>query len=111
MSWTGSERQRREQGGCRPPTTTALPSVPRYRIPAGTRAFLRLATETTWHGWTTRRECCFDRREWYEKGWYVFRTGGYLLRVHRSKVVHGEDGQPRAFPRPKKTRKPRRCRR
>jgi hypothetical protein len=47
--------------------------------------------EYTWRPHRTRLALGFERHEGYRDGTYTFREQGYLVRVHRSHVLHRED--------------------
>src|SRR5262245_28761952 len=91
MSWTGSEAQRRAYSGkCelrrRPPV-----SVPRFNIPKGTSVVVSRVSPLRWQKYVTKKELSFERYEDYEDRTYQFRERGFLIRVHRSRVVHRDD--------------------
>lgn len=90
MDWTGSAQQRREQGGCKPPTQPPN-KTPRYIIPSGTRVKIRRVEETAWRPYATTKQLGFYRYEKYERHarTYVFRDAGYLLRIPAKSVQHG----------------------
>jgi hypothetical protein len=90
QSWTGSERQRREQGGCRPPKH-APNTTPRYLVRAGTRVEVRRADRNNWSEYVTQQDASFERHLRYDNRHYYFREGAYELRVHRSLVRHRAD--------------------
>ena len=91
-SWTGSERQRREQGVCRPPKHKPN-TTPRFMVRAGTRVEVRRADRNRWFEYVTQRDLRFERRLRYADYHYFFREGAYELRVHRSRVDHRADAQ------------------
>jgi hypothetical protein len=93
-SWTGTERQRREQGVCLPPARPAV-RVPRFLIPAGSSVRVSRVSRLCWRPHFTRKELHFERHEGYRNGQYTFRHQGYLISVWRGLVHHREDGYPR----------------
>jgi len=81
--WTGSSKQRKPQGTCEPPKTTAS-TQSRFEIPAGTIVEVTHISNRKWKPFTTTRHLSFDRYELYSKGKYQFREEDYLLRCpHR----------------------------
>ena len=90
QSWTGSENQRREQGGCRPPTH-APNKTPRYFIAAGTPVTVRRADQNHWLDYVTQQDVSFEQRLRYDNRHYYFRKGAYEMCVHRSLVRHRAD--------------------
>lgn len=97
MSWTGSERQRKEQGQCKPPVY-APRFTPRFRIPAGTELSVCAVSDSRmqWQRHVTKRELAFERYEKHDSGAYVFRELGYFILVRASKVTHrSRDGAAR----------------
>lgn len=90
--WSGSERQRKPQGECRPPSRPAnLQS--KFTIPAGTKVLIQPITDPCklWSH-TTTRELGFDKCEGNENGEGKFREQGYFLFVRWSLVVRREGG-------------------
>jgi hypothetical protein len=86
-SWTGSESQRRPQGLCLPPTTTAN-ETPRFLIRAGTMVSVQRFNESmSWYGHMTRMDIGFERWEGREDGQFTFRHEGYFIRVPSRKVI------------------------
>lgn len=87
-SWSGSERERREQMPCSPPSV-ATRFTPRFRIPAGTAVQVCEVVDSGkhWMNYTTKREIGFERYEYAECGEYVFRESGYFVRVRFNRVI------------------------
>lgn len=84
-SWTGSETQRREQGGCKPPTAPPN-TTPRYTIQAKTPCQIRRVTETKWQSYVTRGTTHYDRCEGKPRSFLIFRLEGYQIRVLARRV-------------------------
>jgi hypothetical protein len=86
--WSGPIGQQFEK--YRPPVTR-----PRFLIPAGTRVAVRNVIIDEWRACTTTKENGFERYETYTKdegvGYYQFRTGVWVMLVHRRFVIHRED--------------------
>lgn len=92
-SWLGTEgERRRERGLCLPPSRPPV-AMPRFRVPAGTPCRVSKLTPLAWRDHVTRQELAFERFERYDAGAkvYEFRSQGWLIRVHRSRVIHRED--------------------
>jgi len=87
VSWTGSEKQRREQGICRPPVSPA-DRTPKYRIPAGTSVHIRRIGAVEWQPYVMKREQGFDRFESRVMRSLVFRTFGWQIRVSPRRVIN-----------------------
>lgn len=75
---------------CLPPTKKAK-AFPRFLVPDGTPCFFRNIRFSTWRTYTTKIELRFERFEKYRDGEYHFRYENYIIRVHRSRVIHRED--------------------
>lgn len=84
-SWSGSERERREQGVCLPPSKPPSKQS-RFFIPRGVSCAVRRVEESEWRGHVTTADHGFDRYERYDDGYYEFRLKGWLMLV-RSKYV------------------------
>ena len=97
VSWTGSEKCRKPQGTCTPPTREPK-DTPRFAVPAGVRCRVRPVREVDWRNHATARATGYERYESYDRRTkrYTFRLDGYLMCVHRRHVVHREDtyGRP-----------------
>jgi hypothetical protein len=91
-SWSGSEELRRPQGVCLPPTRPPV-SVPRFLIRAGTACSVSRVSPLRWRPHITTMDVGLERFERYDRDRkvYEFRHLGWLLRVHRRHVQHGED--------------------
>lgn len=89
MSWTGSETQRREQGGCSSGGYVGQ-LTPSYRINEGVEVLVCRVEDGFKHfqPHKLRRPLGFNKHEGYADGLYTFREQGYFVRVHRSRVVH-----------------------
>ena|SRR6516162_5856235 len=83
-SWSGSERQRRDQGNCLPRGQPA--GKKRFIIPVGTRLAITKLTPTRWIAHTTVVELGFDCWESYKDSYFTFRHLGYFILVHRDRV-------------------------
>jgi superfamily II DNA or RNA helicase len=91
-SWTQSERARKPQGSCLPPTTPPN-KTPRYFIKAGTPVIVTKIVPYSQHErpHQTKQDLAFERFETNRNGEYVFRHFGWAVRVNRGHVVHRED--------------------
>lgn len=83
--FTGSSKQRRAQGSCRPPTKPAV-NVPRFTIPAGSFVEITRVEKLAWKEYKTKLAVGAEKYESYRDFHYTFRVGAYLIRVHRSWV-------------------------
>ncbi len=92
-SWTGSERQRHERGGCLPPTNPPLKRAA-YTVPVGVKCLIKRTTANDWRQYTTTKELSFERFESYRGQRYEFRLKGWLMLVGRQYVIHREDTYP-----------------
>lgn len=78
--WTGSSRQRREQGLCLPPANKPNKTA-RFVIPAGTSVNIASVMNSRWFAYETRIDLEFSRFEQRKNGFYYFRHLGWLIRV------------------------------
>jgi hypothetical protein len=76
-------------------TVVPAKNRPRFLVPAGTRCAVRNVVRGEWLPFMTRKESGFERYERYERtpegAFYEFRSGVWVLLVHRRHVVHRED--------------------
>ena len=79
-SFCRSEKQRREQGGCEPPDIEPT-NEPRYEIPVGTRVQVRQVQGARWQRYTVCKTVTFRTPEEFQRGCYVVRHLGWLIRV------------------------------
>jgi hypothetical protein len=87
MDWTGSGKQRREQGICLPPA--AMPNrTPRLSIAAGTSVLICQVTDSNqrWRRYRTKQPLGFRRYEHCRHGQYTFRHLGWFIRVPIARV-------------------------
>lgn len=90
MSWTGSEKLRKEQGTCRPPKQ-APNKTPRFTIRPGTTVAIRkIEGSQGYIPSVTRVILTFEAYEHYDRArmLYTFRQDGYWLQIHPGKVIH-----------------------
>ncbi len=92
VSWTGSEKCRKPQGICLPPTREPT-HMPRFAVPPGVTCTIRPVRQTAWQNHVTARDTGYEKYESYDRRTkkYTFRLDGYLICVHRRDVVHRED--------------------
>jgi hypothetical protein len=97
VSWTGSEKCRKPQGICLPPTREPTHRQ-RFVVPADVECTVRPVREITWRKYVTANETGYEKCESYDPRTkkYTFRRYGYLMSVHRRHVVHRDDtyGRP-----------------
>ena len=77
MSWTGSEKQRREQGVCKPPAKVKLVYRVRGNSPCKIRRVANISNGVgPWRDYVSSHCNYFERTEYpksYRRGWFVFR--------------------------------------
>lgn len=86
-SWSGSETQRREQGGCTPAPKTDFGTI--YRIPSGTSVAYKMGGDDDWAPHITRIPLEFNEREDADSVYFYFRHCGYRIRVPQVSVTIG----------------------
>jgi hypothetical protein len=68
---------------------------PRFLIPSGTKVAVRNVITDEWRTYTTTKENGFEKYDRYERNadgaFYEFRTGLWVLIVHRRYVIHRDD--------------------
>src|SRR4051794_16148668 len=84
-SWLGSERLRRGQGACLPPTRPPV-REPMFSLPAGTPCEVSYITPVAWRGYTTKTPLAFEAFEFHTPPHYTFRHAMLMIRVHESRV-------------------------
>lgn len=89
-SWTGSERERREQGVCLPSQAVAK-KRPKYTVPAGCPCAIQKVMGGPWRPHRTTMETGYERYEFYQDKHYTFRRMGWFIKIHRRYVMHRED--------------------
>ncbi len=66
-------------------------TTPRFLVRAGTRVEVSDMLRPGWRRHTTKMDLRFERYERYADKHYEFREKTWVVRVHRSKVIHRED--------------------
>lgn len=96
MSWKAAGRLQAEDHTVKlecPPPQKPPRKVARFTVLAGTQCEIKKITDNEWIPHKTAREIGFEKFERYVAEWkcYEFRFQGWLMMVHRSKVIHRED--------------------
>lgn len=91
MDWTGSERQRKPQGTCLPPSKDPV-VVPRFLIKAGTLCGVRPVMANRFRTHVTKKDLSFESFELCQGPCYQFRYEGWIIVVHRDRVVCRNQG-------------------
>ncbi len=88
MDWTGSSGARkRDRGDCPPPQKVTQPPR-RFTVLKGVPCEIRRAGETAWKKHHTTKDTGFDRYESRQYDLYVFRAGGWEIRVREDYLNH-----------------------
>ena len=88
-SWSGSEGQRPEQLGCKPPTTVPESSLGVFVLPAGSSVQIKRVAQDDhhWRPYTTQKPIGFARYEHNDhRGRLIFRHEGWHLRVTNAQI-------------------------
>lgn len=94
-SWSGSERGRREQGVCLPPSRPSN-RASRFTVPRGVRCLVRRVSGVEWRDHVTAHDCGFDRYETFADFHYEFRLKGWIMRVNCRHVKKWSEASDKA---------------
>jgi hypothetical protein len=88
-SWTGSERQRREQGGCAkaPRGMNADLTADVYRVAPGTVVGYKMSGDEEWIPYITKKQLAVRGLEDQDERYLYLKFQGYRIRVLRTSTT------------------------